>query len=1815
MSPAPLLRHSSAALLRRVAATTVAAGLVVVGLPAVALAADGTVSITSTNGLGGVTSASNTASVTLGLTTSSTFVYNQQAPANNLTVVVSRAGTSGEDAIEASVTSAASTPSVPGQANSFVVSVALTSANPGAYDVTVSGSTVTVPEQTDRCLSCFTVLSPAPQVTSVSPTTIARTGATTLTVQGLNFARGNYSDPAVNSNYACVTCAGAPKLEVRAHGASVADPGITLTDPPSGSTTVAVPATSTSMAKYVSVGESATVGAHDIYVENGDGQGVTLENALTVAPAMTITGISPATRGKASSNGEITITGTDFPEVLTAAVLVGSPLAADGKISYSLVRDSSTQVRLTNVAVAADAATGQRTIHLGSAATFDVVSSTEFSVTAAPVADARALPDSTLSSPKYGQGAIGVRVQVTGSGFTPGNGAAGAQIAFTPSTGITVVTQSATAGTVTAYVNIAPSATVGTGPELTVVNPDGGADACSTACRMAISAAPVITGVSPASGGRGQSQTVVLTGTNLADGTVKSAPSVSITNATTGATSASSATAATVTNVLASSTVTGAQDISIVNNDDQGRSTCTGCFTITNLGVTGTTNGSSLNNGTVLATATGHGFDPAATVSLVKTGAGLDTVPAIPGVVTVAPVASAPGAADGTSIQAQFALTGKDPGTYAFRVTNPDGTPYPGVGQGGLFNVVSAAPTASSVSPSSRGAGATGQTVVITGTGFGPNASVAFSNAAVHIDSLTRNSSTQLTLVVHVDQGAAADASGTVTVTNTDAQKVVKPFAVLTGPEITSLSPTSRGQGAASTGLVVVGAQGTFPATANASLTFVNGSGVTASDVVVTPGEPGPLPLPTDDELSATLAVASGATVGSYDVVLTDTSTGGRWVQSNGFTVHAKPTLASVTPGSGAVGTSVNVTLAGTGFLASPTVAATDDVTVSNVTLTSPTSVTATFTLPAGATPNTDVDVTLTNADGGFATLIDAFHLFGKPGAPTIGTATPGDAKATVAWTVPASDGGSAVTSYTVTASPGGATATVAAPAIQADVTGLTNGTAYTFTVRSTNAAGNGPESAATSPAVTPRTVPGKPTAVGATAGDKSASVSWTVPASNGGAPIASYTVTSSPGALSETVAGDQTGAVVTGLTNGVAYTFTVLATNAAGDGAASDPSAEVTPVSNATAPSQVVATPGDSEATVTWAAPDDDGGSTITSYIVTSTPGGLTATVAGDELSAVVTGLTNGTSYTFTVRADNGIPGNPESAASNAVTPRTAPGTPTGVAGTAGDRSVDVSWTAPADNGATITSYTVTTVQGGATTEVTGDPAATHVTVTGLTNGVAYTFTVHATNSAGDGAESVESAAVTPVTEPGAPTAVSATAGNAQATVSWTAPSDNGGAPVTGYTVTSSPGAKTCTTSGATSCTVTGLTQGSTYTFTVTATNAKGTGPASAASAPVTLSLPPDAPTNVSATAGDGQATLTWTAPASNGGSTVTSYTVTASPGGASVTVSGNPAPTTAAVTGLTNGTAYTFAVVAHNLAGTSAPGTSSAVTPSTKPGAPTSVAATAGDRTVKVTWAAPSSDGGAPVGFYFVKLNNGSPVVVDGATRSVTFSGLTNGTSYTATVTAQNSRGNGSAASATPVTPRYVVTATLARSASAVTYGGAVTLSGKLTRSNGSAMAGKAVRVYAKTYPATTYRLLTTRTTGSTGKWSYSTKPTRYTSYYALFTGDAAHQARKSSAIAVAVRFKVSVTSPSAGATVRAGTVSFRATVAPAIYGATGYLVHKRSDGRIVYLAKATVSSKGTWVLSRKLGRGTYAFAVQVNGYKGCATKRTAFFKLKVV
>lgn len=584
----------------------------------------------------------------------------------------------------------------------------------------------------------------------------------------------------------------------------------------------------------------------------------------------------------------------------------------------------------------------------------------------------------------------------------------------------------------------------------------------------------------------------------------------------------------------------------------------------------------------------------------------------------------------------------------------------------------------------------------------------------------------------------------------------------------------------------------------------------------------------------------------------------------------------------------------------------------------------------------TTYTITAANALGSTTSTIEFAAVLG---APTGTVAVPGDGSAAVVFTAPAL-GPLQPVSYTVSASPGGATCTVAAPATTCVVTGLTNGTAYTFTSVANYAGGLASAPSTASTAVTPTATPLAPfdPSVSAVAGNASATV-YVGPATGGppsGAPT-SYAISASPGGATCTVTVPATSCTLTGLTNGTSYTISATATNGTGTSAASTTS--VTPGLPGTplAPTALVSASGTALVSV---APGP--GVAPTSYTVTASPGGATCTVTPPAGSCTISGLSNGTAYTFTSTATG--PGG-TSGSSSMSSPMTAsatvpapgqPGFPTAVGG-ASQATVTVT---PPSSGGAPSSYAVTAAPGGATCTVTSP--ALSCTVSGLTNGTPYTFTATATNTAGTSTSSPSSNSVTPGSSPSpgpgpnpgptpvapsAPTSVSVTSGANSATVTWSAPANPGSFAVTQYRVVASPGGASCLVpASTTSCTLTGLTNGTTYTVSVSALSGAGWG-ASATSAPFTPgNSAPATPAVSGVLAGNGSATVT--VAAGSGGGPVTSYLVTASPGGATCTVTA-PA-SSCVVTGLTNGTAYTFTATATGPGGTSpASAASSSVTP----------------------------------------------------------------------------------------------------------------------------------------------------------------------------------------------------------------------------------------------------------------------------------------------
>ena len=273
----------------------------------------------------------------------------------------------------------------------------------------------------------------------------------------------------------------------------------------------------------------------------------------------------------------------------------------------------------------------------------------------------------------------------------------------------------------------------------------------------------------------------------------------------------------------------------------------------------------------------------------------------------------------------------------------------------------------------------------------------------------------------------------------------------------------------------------------------------------------------------------------------------------------------------------------------------------------------------------------------------------------------------------------------------------------------------------------------------------------------------------------------------------------------------------------------------------------------------------------------------------------------------------------------------------------------------------------------------------------------------------------------PAVPTALQATAGNAQVSLSWAASTG-----ATSYSVK-----RSSTTGGpytpvamptTTSYTDTGLTNGTTYYYVVAAVNSAGTSANSnqASATPTAPVTPPSVPTGLQATAGNAQVSLSWTASAG-----ATSYSVKRS------TTNGGPYTQIATATtpsytdaGLTNGTTYYYVVAAVNSAGSSANSSQASATPAaptTPPSVPSGLQATAGNAQVSLSWTA-----SAGATSYSVKRSttNGGPYTQIATPTSTSYidTNLTNGTTYYYVLAAVNSAGssaNSSQVSATPSAP----------------------------------------------------------------------------------------------------------------------------------------------------------------------------------------------------
>ena len=433
--------------------------------------------------------------------------------------------------------------------------------------------------------------------------------------------------------------------------------------------------------------------------------------------------------------------------------------------------------------------------------------------------------------------------------------------------------------------------------------------------------------------------------------------------------------------------------------------------------------------------------------------------------------------------------------------------------------------------------------------------------------------------------------------------------------------------------------------------------------------------------------------------------------------------------------------------------------------------------------------------------------------------ATPSDEQIVLSWEVPLSDGGAPITHYqyryssnshgTWTESePAWADVTRGSSARSQTVSSLANDTEYTFEVRAVNAEGEGPASrVSATPAVSK---PGPVRNLSASAGDRSVTLRWEVPLSNGGSPITRYEYRRD-GESWATVSGGASARrkTVSSLTNGTTYTFYVRAVNSVGGGSSRSITATpVEPVIITPPPScdlNLSATPGDSEVYLSWS---------------TSHCRGITHYQLGDEkiyrTSKTVSGLTNGTEYTFTVCAHNG---DESLGCGNASATPKRP-CKLSLSTSSGDGQVALSWSTSGDC-EPITGYKYQYyVSNSDPTDNFFGVSGTSKTVTGLTNGIEYTFEVCAYKDT----EVLACGSASDTPKRLCELSLSASSGNGQASLSWNTNSGCDGEGITRYRYSWGQGGDS--ESGYTtrrSARVTGLTNCQIYSFVVRALDNTG--------------------------------------------------------------------------------------------------------------------------------------------------------------------------------------------------------------------------------------------------------------------------------------------------------------------------------------------------------------------------------------------------------
>ncbi|MFM8311787.1 MAG: beta strand repeat-containing protein, partial [Ilumatobacteraceae bacterium] len=664
------------------------------------------------------------------------------------------------------------------------------------------------------------------------------------------------------------------------------------------------------------------LGLRSLTLTNLDGGTHEAAGLLTITAKPVATSLTPSTVGQGATAQSLTVAGTGFQSGMTAAVSGTGVTATVSSIT-------ATSATLT-VAATADALPGLRSLTLTNPDGGAHEATGLLTVTAKPVA-------TSLSPSTVGQGATAQLLTVAGTGFQSGMTASFSGL------GVTATVSGVTASSATLSVTVTAGALLGL-RSVTLVNTDGGRHVVDGV--LTVTAQPTLVSVLPAALGQGTTGRLLqISGTGFQDGI---AASFSGTGLTLGAVQFNSSTSISVTVAVADNATTGPRSLTLTNPDG-GSIQSAAALAVTARPAASSLTPSTLGQGaaSIAVAVNGSGFQAGLTASISGTGVTIqNTVVNSASLVTLT-----------LSAAVDAALT-----VRSLTLTNSDG------GSSTLESAltVTPMPMVDALSPAAAGRGAASALVTVNGSGFQNGITAAFSGTGVTVDAVAVSSSTFVVLTVSVSPTAALVARS-LTLVNPDGgvYSAVAALSITEMPATTALAPDLLPQGVAGQLVTVTGSGFQDGAT----IAF-SGAGITVVDT--------PLFI-SSTELLATVSIAADAPIGLRNVTVTNAD-GGSSTRNSAFTVLTGIDITSVTPSSLAQGTTVPVSLAGTGFKPGATVSVSGTgVTLSGTpVIASETLITLSLAVAVDAQIGPR-SITVTNADTGTATAVDAITVVARP--------------------------------------------------------------------------------------------------------------------------------------------------------------------------------------------------------------------------------------------------------------------------------------------------------------------------------------------------------------------------------------------------------------------------------------------------------------------------------------------------------------------------------------------------------------------------------------------------------------------------------------------------------------------------------------------------------------------------------------------------------------------------------------------------------------------------------------------------------------------